>query len=77
MRASGDWITAVPHLGFSGLGHGADPVSKAFDAHRLTAQRASGHGSCFTPGMGSTANLAAVGTGDYGCAGSARQLRVS
>jgi hypothetical protein len=69
MRAWGDWIVAVPHLE-SGLGHGAGPVSKAYDVHRLTARRASGHSGCFAPGTDSRANPAVLGNGDC-CAESA------
>ena len=36
-RDSGDWISDVPHLEFAGLGHGADPMSRAFGARLISA----------------------------------------
>lgn len=65
MRSDGDWIAEVPYLEFGGLGHGADPVSPGFGAHRLTTDGAVGHTGYFEPGTGSLANMAAVGTGAY------------
>ncbi|MDG9701798.1 alpha/beta hydrolase [Streptomyces sp. DH37] len=65
MRSEGDWIADVPYLELGGLGHGADPLSPAFGAHRLAADGATGHTGYFEPGTGSLANMAAVGTGAY------------
>lgn len=68
MRDSGDWIADVPHLELGGVGHGADPVSPAFGARRLSAAGAKSHTGYFEPGTGSLANFARIGTGSYGSA---------
>ncbi|MFJ1552565.1 alpha/beta hydrolase [Streptomyces mirabilis] len=65
MRDSGDWIQDVPYLEFGGLGHGADPVSKAFGARVLSARGANGHGGYFEPGTESLRNFAEIGIGAY------------
>ncbi|MEU1530250.1 alpha/beta hydrolase [Streptomyces fagopyri] len=65
MRDSDDWIQDVPYLEFGGLGHGADPVSKAFGARVLSARGAKGHGGYFEPGTESLRNFADIGVGAY------------
>ncbi|OIJ66211.1 alpha/beta hydrolase [Streptomyces mangrovisoli] len=65
MRDSTDWIQDVPYMEVGGLGHGADPVSRAFGARVLTAQDAKGHAGYFEPGTDSLRNLADVGVGAY------------
>lgn len=65
MRDSDDWIQDVPYLEFGGLGHGADPVSKAFGARVLSARDAKGHGGYFEPGTESLRNFADIGVGAY------------
>ncbi|MER5404117.1 alpha/beta hydrolase [Streptomyces sp. NPDC002769] len=65
MRDSDDWIQDVPYLEFGGLGHGADPMSKAFGARVLSARGAKGHGGYFEPGTESLRNFADIGTGAY------------
>nr|WP_206324024.1 alpha/beta hydrolase [Streptomyces sp. HNM0574] len=62
-RDDDDWIADVPHMEFGGLGHGADPVSPAFGARRLSAEGSDGHTGYFVPGTGSLANFAAIGVG--------------
>ncbi|MFI5984995.1 alpha/beta hydrolase [Streptomyces sp. NPDC051555] len=68
MRDSGDWIADVPHLELGGVGHGADPVSAAFGARRLSATGAKSHTGYFEPGTGSLENFARIGTGSYASA---------
>ncbi|MGW3158899.1 alpha/beta hydrolase [Streptomyces sp. NPDC001089] len=65
MRDSDDWIQDVPYLEFGGLGHGADPVSKAFGARVLSARDAKGHAGYFEPGTESLRNFAEIGVGAY------------
>ncbi|MFD7161953.1 alpha/beta hydrolase [Streptomyces violascens] len=65
MRDKDDWIQDVPYLDVAGLGHGADPVSAAFGARRLSAAGAVGHPGYFEPGTKSLANFAAIGVGAY------------
>ncbi|MEU2588923.1 alpha/beta hydrolase [Streptomyces avermitilis] len=65
MRDSDDWIQDVPHLEVGGLGHGADPVSRAFGARLLSATTAKGHGGYFEPGTDSLRNFAEIGVGAY------------
>lgn len=64
-RDRDDWIADVPHMEVGGLGHGADPVSPAFGARRLSANGAAGHAGYFVPGTGSLDNFADIGTGSY------------
>ncbi|MFJ4687920.1 alpha/beta hydrolase [Streptomyces sp. NPDC091377] len=66
MRDADDWVQDVPHLEFGGLGHGADPVSRAFGARVLSAGGARGHAGYFEPGTGSLRNFAEIGVGAYG-----------
>jgi pimeloyl-ACP methyl ester carboxylesterase len=65
MRDSDDWIQDVPYLEVGGLGHGADPVSKAFGARVLSAGDAKGHTGYFQPGTESLRNFAEIGVGAY------------
>ncbi|MET8824915.1 alpha/beta hydrolase [Streptomyces sp. NPDC004610] len=72
MRDTDDWIEDVPYLELGGLGHGADPVSRAFGARVLSAVGAHGHAGYFEPGTESLRNFAEIGVGAYGsvrCAG--------
>jgi hypothetical protein len=72
MRDAGDWIQDVPYLEVGGLGHGADPVSRAFGARVLSALGADGHAGYFAPGTDSLRNFAQIGVGAYhavDCAG--------
>ncbi|MEU3788698.1 alpha/beta hydrolase [Streptomyces fructofermentans] len=64
-RDADDWIQDVPHLEVGGLGHGADPMSRAFGARVLSAQGAKGHGGYFEPGTESLRNFAEIGIGAY------------
>ncbi|MEW2132656.1 alpha/beta hydrolase [Streptomyces sp. NPDC005435] len=65
MRDATDWVRDVPYLEVGGLGHGADPVSRAFGARVLSASDAQGHAGYFQPGTDSLRNLARVGVGAY------------
>ncbi|MFI6486087.1 alpha/beta hydrolase [Streptomyces sp. NPDC050564] len=65
MRDSDDWIADVPNLEVGGLGHGADPVSKAFGARVLSAKDSKGHTGYFEPGTESLRNFAEIGIGAY------------
>ncbi|TPQ17842.1 alpha/beta hydrolase [Streptomyces sporangiiformans] len=65
MRDSDDWVQDVPYLEVGGLGHGADPMSRAFGARVLSAQGAKGHGGYFVPGTESLRNFAEIGIGAY------------
>ncbi|AVH58939.1 MULTISPECIES: alpha/beta hydrolase [Streptomyces] len=65
MRDSDDWIRNVPYLEVGSLGHGADPVSKAFGARVLSAEGAKGHTGYFEPGTESLRNFAEIGIGSY------------
>ncbi|WP_155056149.1 alpha/beta hydrolase [Streptomyces blattellae] len=65
MRDADDWIEDVPYLEFGGLGHGADPMSRAFGARVLAARDAEGHGGYFEPGTESLLNFAEIGIGAY------------
>jgi hypothetical protein len=64
-RDSTDWIGDVPHLEIAGLGHGADPVSKAFGARVVTSAGAEGHAGYFAAGTGSLANFTRIALGHY------------
>ncbi|MDI3389711.1 alpha/beta hydrolase [Streptomyces sp. B-S-A8] len=78
MRDSDDWIQDVPHMELGGLGHGADPVSKAFGARVVSAQGAVGHTGYFQPGTESLRNFARIGVGQYdavSCAGGGEACR--
>jgi len=65
MRDSDDWIQNVPYLEVGSLGHGADPVSRAFGARVLSAEDAKGHTGYFEPGTDSLRNFAEIGIGAY------------
>ncbi|MFJ5259508.1 alpha/beta hydrolase [Streptomyces sp. NPDC088387] len=65
MRDADDWIQDVPYLELGGLGHGADPMSGAFGARRLSAGGAKGHAGYFEPGRESLRNFAEIGVGAY------------
>ncbi|MEU8586822.1 alpha/beta hydrolase [Streptomyces sp. NPDC048664] len=65
MRDPGDWIQDVPYVELGGLGHGADPVSRAFGARLLSARNANGHAGYFAPGTDSVRNFASIGVGAY------------
>ncbi len=65
MRNAEDWIQDVPYVEVGGLGHGADPVSRAFGARVLSAQGAKGHAGYFEPGTESLRNFAEIGVGAY------------
>jgi hypothetical protein len=65
MRDPDDWVRDVPYLELGGLGHGEDPVSRAFGARVLAAQQARGHGGYFEPGTDSLRNFAHIGVGAY------------
>lgn len=60
-----DWIDNVPNVDFAGLGHGADPTSPAFGAHRVPADDAHGHTGYFAPGTESLHAFAAIAEGTY------------
>ncbi len=64
-RDADDWIEDVPYLEVGGLGHGADPVSRAFGARVLSAAGAKGHTGYFEPGTESLRNFAEIGVGAY------------
>ncbi|WP_329188088.1 alpha/beta hydrolase [Actinacidiphila glaucinigra] len=64
-RDSTDWIGDVPHMEFAGLGHGADPVSRAFGARVVTSEAAEGHAGYFRPGTDSLANFTSIALGRY------------
>jgi hypothetical protein len=64
-RDSTDWIGDVPHLEFAGLGHGADPVSRAFGARVVTSAGAEGHAGYFRSGTDSLANFTSIALGRY------------
>ncbi|MFE4666701.1 alpha/beta hydrolase [Streptomyces sp. NPDC056716] len=66
MRDADDWVQDVPYLELGGLGHGADPVSRAFGARVLSAVGARGHAGYFEPGTESLRNFAEIGVGAYG-----------
>ncbi|MDX2678424.1 alpha/beta hydrolase [Streptomyces sp. NY05-11A] len=65
MRDADDWIQDIPHLEVGGLGHGEDPMAKAFGARVLSARDAKGHAGYFQPGTDSLRNFAEIGTGSY------------
>ncbi|WP_046502775.1 alpha/beta hydrolase [Streptomyces odonnellii] len=65
MRDRDDWIQDVPYLAVGGLGHGADPVERAFGARVLSASGAAGHSGYFQPGTESLDNFADIGVGSY------------
>ncbi len=65
VRDRDDWIADVPHMEVGGLGHGADPLSSAFGARRLSADGAIGHTGYYVPGTGSLDNFADIATGSY------------
>ncbi|MEU6254146.1 alpha/beta hydrolase [Streptomyces sp. NPDC047043] len=65
MRDASDWIQDVPYMEVGGLGHGADPVSRAFGARVLSAQGAKGHAGYFEPDTESLLNFAEIGIGAY------------
>lgn len=60
-----DWIDNVPNVEFAGLGHGADPTSPEFGAHRVPAGDAHGHTGYFVPGTESLHAFAAIAEGTY------------
>ncbi|MET8330428.1 alpha/beta hydrolase [Streptomyces sp. NPDC005181] len=66
MRDRDDWIQDVPNMEVGGLGHGADPVDRAFGARIVSAGGAIGHSGYFEPGTESLSNFAAIGVGAYG-----------
>jgi hypothetical protein len=65
MRDSDDWIQDVPYMDVIGLGHGADPVSRAFGSRVVSAAGAVGHPGYFQPGTESLANFADIGVGAF------------
>ncbi|GHD29744.1 alpha/beta hydrolase [Streptomyces galbus] len=73
MRDPDDWVRDVPYLELGGLGHGEDPVSRAFGARVLAAQQARGHGGYFEPGTDSLRNFAHIGVGAYSSVVCARE----
>ncbi|MEW2284497.1 alpha/beta hydrolase [Streptomyces sp. NPDC047841] len=73
MRDASDWVQDVPYLELGGLGHGADPVSRAFGARVLSARDAQGHSGYFQPGTDSLRNLADIGVGAYEAVTCARE----
>ncbi|MDP5311748.1 alpha/beta hydrolase [Streptomyces poriferorum] len=60
-----DWIDNVPNVEFAGLGHGADPTTPEFGAHRVPAGDAQGHTGYFAPGTESLHAFAAIAEGTY------------
>lgn len=64
-RDATDWIGDVPHMEFAGLGHGADPVSRAFGARVIAATGAQGHAGYFQQGTTSLANFTRIALGAY------------
>jgi hypothetical protein len=64
-RDATDWISDVPHLEIAGLGHGADPVSRAFGARVIAATGAEGHAGYFRDGTTSLANFTRIALGTY------------
>ena len=65
MRDQDDWIQDVPYMAVGGLGHGADPVTRAFGARVLSSSGAVGHAGYFQPGTESLDNFADIGVGSY------------
>ncbi|MEU5207977.1 alpha/beta hydrolase [Streptomyces sp. NPDC020742] len=65
-RDASDWIARIPHIELLGLGHGTDPVSAAFGARRVPAERAVGHTGYLVPGTDSLRAFAAIVLGRYG-----------
>ncbi|MFD7895634.1 alpha/beta hydrolase [Streptomyces sp. NPDC059743] len=65
MRDRDDWIEDVPYMAVGGLGHGADPMARAFGARVLSAAGAAGHSGYFEPGTESLDNFADIGVGSY------------
>ncbi|MFI1965233.1 alpha/beta hydrolase [Streptomyces pathocidini] len=65
-RDADDWIQDVPYLEIGELGHGADPVSRAFGARVISASRAVGHTGYFEPGTESLESFAEIGVGALG-----------
>jgi hypothetical protein len=61
-RGSGDWTRLIPHMQVLGMGHGVDPVSRAFGARVFDAGRA-GHSDYLRPGSLSLRNLALIALG--------------
>lgn len=65
-RATDDPIRFTPHVRLSGIGHGPDPMSPSFGAHRIDTTGAHGHEAYFTPGGRSLRQIAEIVTGDGG-----------
>jgi len=65
-RAADDLIRFAPHVRVAGLGHGADPMSPSFGAHRIDTTGAHGHEGYFVPGGRSLHDIAAAITGRAG-----------
>jgi hypothetical protein len=64
-RDTSDWIGDVPHVEVAGLGHGADPVSRAFGARVIASTGAQGHAGYFRQGTSSLANFVRIALGQY------------
>ena len=62
-RAADDPIRFTPHVRLAGLGHGRDPMSGRFGAHRIDTSGAHGHEDYFTPGGTSLNEIAHIITG--------------
>jgi hypothetical protein len=81
-RDATDWIKDVPYVEVAGVGHGADPVSRAFGARVVSAAGAREHTGYFASGTESLANFTRIALGRYsavtcavtdsGCAAGAR-----
>jgi hypothetical protein len=72
-RDATDWIQDVPYLEFAGLGHGTDPVSRAFGARVISAAGAEEHTGYFRPGTESLKNFTRIALGEYGSVRCAEQ----
>lgn len=64
-RDATDWISDVPFVEVAGLGHGADPVSRAFGSRVISATGAQGHTGYLREGTESLANFTRIALGQY------------
>ncbi len=64
-RDATDWIQDVPYVELAGVGHGADPVSRAFGARIVSAAGALLHTGYFAAGTESLANFTRIALGRY------------
>jgi hypothetical protein len=59
-RTAGDWTARLPSLQVGDVGHGTDPTSPGFGAHRLPVGGTSGHDGYFRPGSAALTGLVDV-----------------